>query len=139
MQQLLVQLRLMNLLYHQYHNVCARVAFFADHEAFNGFYDEVDDEYDSIAERIIGLHDSSQVNLHQIMDLVSQKCKSYPIDGKENSAFFQAGLQLETELRQMIESVVKAGGISQGTVELLGGISDRCEIRMYKIKQRIKK
>lgn len=102
-------------------------------------YEEVEGEYDSVAERMIGLGDSSQLNLHAITDAVSQKCKQYPIDAKENAALFQAALQLEKELQQQIEMMVKAGGVSQGVVQLLGDIAQRSEIRTYKIKQRIKK
>lgn len=139
MLNLLIHLRLMNLLLHQYHNVCARVGFYADHEAFGAMYEEVEGEYDSVAERLIGLGDSSQLNLHAITDAVSQKCKQFPIDAKENAALFQAALQLEKELQQQIEMMVKAGGVSQGVVQLLGDIAQRSEIRTYKIKQRIKK
>lgn len=139
MLNLLIHLRLMNLLLHQYHNVCARVGFFADHEALGEMYEEADSEYDLVAERLVGLSDSSALNLQAILDAVCQKYKQYPMDAKENSTLFQAALQLEKELQQQIEVLVKAGGITQGVVQLLGDIAQRSEIRTYKIKQRLKK
>jgi DNA-binding ferritin-like protein len=129
----------MNLLYHQYHNICARVAFFSDHEAFGSFYGSLDDAYDSIAERLVGLSDSSQLNLHAILDGTSAKCKQYPQDAKENTTLFQAALQCEVELKQMLESLIKAGNMSEGTKNLLAQLSDDSESRVYKIKARIKK
>jgi DNA-binding ferritin-like protein len=129
----------MNLLYHQYHHVVARSPFFSDHEAFSSFYSTLDGNYDSVAERLIGLSDSSQLNLHAIMEAVSQKCKAYPQDAKENAMLFQAALQCEAELKQQIEALIKSGSLSQGTINLLAGIEDESEGRVYKIKARLKK
>ena len=139
MLQLLIQLRLMNLMYHQYHNVCGKVAFFSDHETFGSWYGDLDGAYDSVAERLIGLTDSSQLNLHAILDGVSAKIKTLPQEANENAILFQAALQCETELKSMLEQTIKGGGLSQGTINLLAGLADAGEVRIYKIKRRIKK
>lgn len=129
----------MHLLYHQYHHVAARVAFFSDHEAFSDFYNALESDYDKVAERLIGLSDSSQLNLHAILDGVSAKCKSYPQDAKENAILFQAALQCESELKQQIDALIKTGGVSEGTKNLLAQIADDSESRSYKIKRRLVK
>lgn len=129
----------MNILFHQYHNVVARIAFGSDHELFEDWYKELSKHYDSVAERLVGLTDSSQLNLHAIMDGVNSKCKNYPIDAKENATLFQAALQCEKELQSMLDQLIKNGGISEGTRDLLAGIANDSEVRIYKQKQRIKK
>lgn len=139
MLNLLIHLRLMHLLFHHYHNVVARVAFGADHELFNEWYNDLSEDYDSVAERLVGLTDSSQLNLHAILDGVSAKCKQYPQDAKENAILFQAGLQLESELKQQIDALIKTGGVSEGTKNLLAQIADDSESRVYKIKRRLVK
>jgi len=63
MQTLLIQTRAMNLFYRHAHNTCGRVAFFADHGFFGDSYGALDDDYDSVAERLIGLTDEKAVLL----------------------------------------------------------------------------
>jgi len=146
MVQLLVQLRSMQLFNHSAHNLCGRVPFFADHEAFGSFYPEHETAYDSVAERLIGKVGPQGLNLAQLIQQVSAKCAGLPsTEVTENSKFFEVSLKLELEMCSIIESYIKQGVIapgvpmSEGTRQMLGDLADKSEIRQYKIKQRIKK
>lgn len=135
MLQSLAHLRFMNLFYHQAHNTAARVPFFADHEAFGSFYAEMDSDYDSVAERMIGK--GMDFTLEEVMMPVMEKMSNLPPSMGDNKAMFAYGLQLEEQLLRIIDEYI-AKGVSEGTRQMLGDIADRTEIRIYKIKQRIK-
>lgn len=139
MQNLLIQTRVMNLITHHFHNVCSRVAFLSDHAFFGEVYEALDDAYDNVAERLIGLKDSSVIPFMELMDAVNMKLKQLPHDYKDNAQMFQTLLQLESEMRAIIEEYIKSGEYSQGTVNMLAQLADDSEVRTYKIKRRLVK
>jgi DNA-binding ferritin-like protein len=134
--QLLVQLRAMQLFYHQAHNLAKGASFFADHEALGEFYAAAEGDYDSVIERMIGTHGPQSVDLMQIVKGVYTKLKSVPSGNvSENREYFSAGLQMEKELCSLVQSI--APSVSEGTRQMIGDIADRSEVRQYKLKQRI--
>lgn len=136
---LAIQVRAMQLFYHSCHNLVGRSVFFSDHDAFAGFYEAMDGTYDSIIERGIGLYGPEIADLTTILKGVYGKIKGLPCaQAKENKEFFEASLQLENELNQKLNSCIVAEGMSEGTKNLLADIADKCEVRIYKLKQRIK-
>ena len=139
MQNLLVHTRAMNLITHHFHNICGRVGFFGDHAFFNEVYEALDAAYDSVAERLIGLHDSTAVPLIQVLEASNMKLKQLPQDYKDNAQMFQVLLQLENEMKGIIEEYIKSGQYSQGTVNMLAQLADDSEMRIYKIKRRLVK
>ena len=138
MKDLLIQLRAMQLFYHNAHHLVARMPFFSDHEALKEFYEHLDGDYDDVAERLIGLTGSENLNLQLIILGVQDKLQQIPPSFKENSMYFEMGLKLEQELYGKVDFVIKSG-ITEGTKQLLGEILNQSEMRVYKIKQRIKK
>lgn len=138
MHQLLPHLRALNLYAHHAHNMCARVPFFQDHDVLAEIYAKADSDYDSVIERIIGTKGTEGLDLSAIVAASLQKLQSMPM-GAQNSDMFQAILSMKMELISMIEQMIKAGGLSQGTIQMLGDIADKEEVDVYKLKQRIKK
>ena len=139
MQDLLIQLRAMQLFYHSCHNLVGRQSFFADHEAFGEFYGALEGEYDSVAERMIGQDKVSELHLPTLMGKVAAKVQGLPsIEVKENIDFFKAALSLEQQMQAIGTNVMKMGA-TEGTKNLIAQILDNSEVRVYKIKQRIKK
>lgn len=136
MQELLIQLRTMQLYSHSAHHLLARAPFLADHDFFGSVYEEMQSEYDGIAERIVGVVGEAPLDLAPIVLGAANKCASLPsINVKENSTFFKAQLELEHELCKLINAVIQAG-VSEGTRQLLGDVCNRSEMRQYKIKRR---
>lgn len=138
MKELLIHLRAMNLFSHSAHNLVARVPFHSDHNFFGEVYEELNGEYDGVAERTIGLMGEGPLRLQDIMAGVSAKLAAAPSIGvKENGVFYKALLQMEMDLCKLCSMVI-AQGATEGTKQLLGDVCNKSEMRQYKIKQRIK-
>lgn len=139
MKELLIHLRAMQMFSHSAHHLVSRIVFHSDHEFFGGLYSELSGDYDSVAERLIGLSGEEQMELSSILIGVATKLKGCPSIGvRENSEFYRYQLALEDQLNALISNLIKLG-VSVGTEQMIGDIADRSESRKYKIKQRIKK
>lgn len=136
MQQLAIMYKMKNLLAHNMHNLCARVAFLPDHEYLADIYEKADDHYDAVVERMIGL--GMPIDLNAVHSQAIQKLASIP-QGKDNSEMFSQLLQVNKQIIQMIEMECKSGKLSEGTRQMLGGQADELEMEGYKLGQRIKK
>lgn len=135
---LLVQTRLMNLFYHNAHNLVGRVSFFSDHDFFGSAYGCLDTIYDGIAERGIGLYGMSFLNTGKVLSIVAQKFTSLPsLNVKSNKDYFVASEKLESELRMLCDKVMKDPKTSEGTKNMIAAVMDDSEVRSYKIKQRL--
>lgn len=122
---------------HNAHHIVGRVPFFADHEALSSFYTEIDSQYDSLAERFVGIFNPESLSLPVLMSLATEKAKSVQ-PAKENKDFFTQALMFEKELCSQLDAIIKTLNPSEGTKQLLGDICDKSEARQYKIKMRIR-
>lgn len=139
LKDLAVHLRVMQMFYQHAHNLAARPTFFSDHDIFSDFYEEVAGQYDGVIERLIGIGGEQDLSLTSILQAVSIKASTLPSLGiKENSIFFQSGLQLEKELCDICQKC-DAMYPSIGVKQLVGDICDKAEVRVYKISRRITK
>lgn len=123
-------LRYLQFYSHISHNVLGGETFFQDHSFLGELYSTYEDEYDSVVERLIGLGkkvDFPKIHKDAVKDLSAPK--SY-------DECFKSILLSEEELCDSIEEYVKDA--SQGTIQLLGDIANRSEMRQYKLKQRLK-
>lgn len=123
-------LRYMQFYAHMAHNLLGGETFFQDHSFLGELYEAYEGEYDDVIERLIGLEeDPDLIQIHK--DAVEQleKPESYKICFKEL-------LKCEEEICKMIEEIVKDS--SQGTMQLIGDIANKSEMRQYKLKQRLK-
>lgn len=129
--QLAVHLRLMNLCFHNLHQLTAGHSFFGDHKELGEFYKAMDDDYDAVVERAIGMNMPEVANLKNQLHVVEAHLQVLPeiID-------FGTALALEIHLCDLCSLVDQEG--SPGLKQLVGDIADRSEIRQYKIRQRIK-
>lgn len=136
---LVIQLRAMQLFSQSSHHLCSRVSFHQDHEFFGEVYKELDSEFDSCVERLIGTEGELSLELNNLMSQVMLKLKAAPSVGvQSNAMFYSFLLNMEQELCKLIEQYIQRG-VSSGTEQLIGDICNRSEIRQYKIKQRLKK
>lgn len=131
------QLKLMNLLYHNAHNLTKGPNFVGDHSLFNDFYSVVEGDYDDVVERAIGMDLEHVADLSSQMSIVSKKIEALP-SLENNEDRFGIGLSLEQELCKMIEKTCAEEQCSMGLEQLIGNIADKSEARQYKIKQRLK-
>jgi DNA-binding ferritin-like protein len=136
MKELAILLRAMQLYTQNAHNLVEKSLFFQDHDYLGELYSTYESGYDSIIERIIGLTDSSQLDLKQIQLSAVNILQQLPSKETENMVYFQRIESMENNLRQKIAQINP--GVSIGTQQLIGGMADESEKRSYKIKQRIK-
>lgn len=137
--ELIVYLRAMQLFYHSCHNLTKGPLFFADHEAFGGFYSSLEKDYDDVVERAIptegeGVADPVK-QIQEVYKILKEKNLT-PV--KENKDMFLKGLECEKHLCKLIDIKCKSGKISEGTRQLIGDIANASEVRQYKISQRLK-
>jgi DNA-binding ferritin-like protein len=140
MKELQILLRALQLYAHSCHHLAARVVFMQDHDMLADIYTAAETDYDAISERIIGIQGEEQYpSLGEQMKAVFAKVNGLPLMGlKENSAMFEAILQLEQEICAAAQTAI-AAGMSEGTKQLVGDVCNRLEVEQYKIKRRLKK
>lgn len=123
---LIGHLRAMQLYFHQEHNVAKGSGFFADHDAFAGFYAEVEADFDSIVEWAVskGLTDCAFVKNHMT-----------PVQAalKLNDA-----MEMEKQLCDLCCMVAEHEDCTLGLEQTVGDICVRSEVRQYKLGQRNK-
>lgn len=140
MKELVILLRSINLYAHSAHNLCGRIPFFQDHEFFAEIYNNADSAYDDVIERMIGLYGEASIpSLSEQLIMLTEIAKVLPEkDVASNSVYFQVILNKQKSVCAKIEELCKSG-LPQGTIQMLGNITDKSEQIQYKIKQRLKK
>lgn len=131
-----ILLRNKQLVVHNMHNNASKVAFLADHDYLGEIYGKAESQYDGIIERLIGLGQTPDLNSVQIQ--AAQKLAALP-PAKDNGEMFSQILMLNKQILQVIEAECRSGKLSQGSLQLLGGIADELEGECYKLVQRTKK
>jgi len=134
---LLVQLRSMHLYYHNCHNLTKGKSFFADHAAFNDFYSELDGQYDSVAERAVGLY-NEPLDLTIILPAITANLQIVLKDYTNSEDMHKGGVLLENELLKICAFIDNNPMTTSGTKDLVTGIADNAEVRLYKLNQRLK-
>ena len=135
--KLLIQLRAMQLFYHNCHNVTKGPSFMSDHNLFGDFYGKAEGDYDGCAERFIGLAGSDAFDGIKIAASATTLLSQLP-KTSEPADMWKIGLGLEQSLVKLCEACDKDPKYSSGTRQLVGDIANFSEGRIYKIKQRIK-
>ena len=107
-------------------------SFFSDHDAFKSFYEEYEEGYDDVVERIIGLTGDCDITAitKGACDIV-EKTKF-----KDTMHAYSVLLATEKSLCEVCTAENKKATL--GTQNLLQGIADKSEMRQYKIQRRIK-
>jgi len=138
MKELLSLLRAMQIYAHSAHHLCKGPNFFSDHEFFGNVYSEIEEDFDGVAERIIGLYGEEHLQLQNLMSAVIVKLQGAPSIGLENNKpLFEHQLKMEDQLCSLIKQVI-AAGVTPGVEQLIGEVCNKSEMRQYKIKERLK-
>jgi len=127
--------RAMNLYYHHLHNVAKGIAFEGDHEMMADFYGAMDDVYDSLIERHIGLGGSmTKVDFVKIVDAAEEVLEAIP-DSEDFQVHLNHAQSLEVDFRSLLERA--NAGASLGTQNLYAQAMDDSEVRSYKLSRRL--
>jgi DNA-binding ferritin-like protein len=134
MQELAVVLRTAQLVAHNYHNKVSGASFFADHEYLGELYGAYEAAYDGVVERIIGL--GEECDLPAVTQLAGERAAKYDPYDRAADEMFSDILAMEKQIQQWCVEFNKKASI--GTQNFLQGLADQSEMRVYKLKQRIK-
>lgn len=138
MKELLYLLRAMQLYTHSCHHLVKGASFHSDHAFFGDVYFELERDFDDVAERIIGLYGEEPLELQSLLNSAMSKIMDAPsVNVADNKVFYQYLYKLDEKLKALIKQII-AAGVSPGTEQLVGEIANKCEMRCYKVKQRLK-
>lgn len=118
-----------------FHNLVRGAQFFADHTFFASVYAELEEDYDAVIERDIGLGEDS-FDIGSITREAGDKAAGY--DPTDMAADEMCAVLLGMERQIQAECQTLNGKSTLGTQNLLQGIADKSEMRVYKLRQRIK-
>jgi DNA-binding ferritin-like protein len=136
MKDCIAMARMMNLFYHHLHNIASGVAFEGDHEMMLEFYEALDDAYDSLIERHIGLGGSmGKADLCEIIENAEEVLDMAP-DSVDMLVNLQHAMGLEIGFRAFLQDVNMSASL--GTQNLVQDQCDKSEIRSYKLSRRVK-
>ena len=128
--RILTVLRAGQLYYQAAHNLTKGETFLQDHGFLGEAYEAFAEAYDGVAERSVGLGEKPDLfKINEESAKISSGLKIEDLDGA-----FEQALEVEKSLVKEIEQV---GKVSKGTDNLLAGIADESEVRIYKIQQRL--
>lgn len=125
--------------YQMAHWQSKNTVFYQDHLLFERLYGSAGACIDGLAEKMLGLGEpSSNLDITVIYKKTFEKLKGLPVSCKENSQYFEAALKMEQSL---IDYCTKcdAETSSIGVKNMVGGIADVAEGRVYLLKQRLNK
>ena len=128
--QLAIQLRSLQLISHNAHNLINGPNFFADHEFCGELYVGFEKDYDQTVERLIGL--GTTPNLVVIQQKAVAALQELPPDAEGMFAVILDGVKALQELFEQFE-----GQASMGTVNLIASMADAGEVLAYKLQQRL--
>lgn len=118
---------------HAAHNLVRGPSFFADHAWFGSAYDAYETAYDSVVERAIGL--GEQIDLAGLTAKAATAAAE-DIGGTEADNLFRTLLRYEEQICDACEDCCEEE-CSDGTENLVQGIADQSEARVYQIRQRL--
>lgn len=125
MHKIATTLRTAQLYAHEAHNQSSGSGFFGDHQFFNDAYKAYEDAYDLVVERMIGL--GICVDHKQLSE---QAVDQFPT----SHDYYERLMELEAQLQREIDEELPEA--TTGTNNLLSGLADASEVRVYKMKQR---
>lgn len=132
MKNLAIVLRASQLYAHQAHNLTTGCTFQQDHATFGDFYGAYEKAYDDVVERIIGLTgDCDITGITKSACDIAEKHKF-----KNAKSAYTVLLATEKSICEVCTSENKKASL--GTQNLLQGLAEASEKRMFLIQQRLK-
>ena len=140
LQNLLAMLRAVQIVHHTAHWQTKGPTFAGDHKLYAKLYAAIDDEYDTLAEKMVAKYGVDVVDatdqLRKISTVVSRAVES-------DSDLPKRSLNCEVGLQSVLEAVRdylrQEKQLSMGMDNFLQGLADSHESAVYKLKQRTAK
>lgn len=129
------RLRVLQLFYHNCHNLAHGPTFVADHGLLGDFYSQAEDHYDAVVEYMIATLGGQAFDTSMLAEAVCEELEKFKAETMPMPEMFLTALQLEAEMYSDIESLEKGSPI--GLRNLLGDVGQASDVRKYKLKQRL--
>jgi len=139
---LLVHLKFLYFVHQNHHWTCKGDPFYGDHLLFQRLYEGVQEEVDSVAEKVIGLGTSANVDLILQTSQLSRLVQGYGMSQTipQPNEFAKRSLAAEMNFlgcaSRLVESMKECGLLTRGLDNLIAGIEDKHEGHVYLLKQR---
>lgn len=142
---LLVYLKFLSAVHQNHHWTCMGDPFYGDHLLFSKLYEAVDGEVDPVAEKVIGLGCTLNVNpqlmYSQVLKLLSGVGSASTIP--QSSDLARNSLMVELNFLKVVDScrssLEESGLLTNGVDNMLQDIADKHEGHVYLLKQRCSK
>lgn len=141
----LVHLKYLAALHQNHHWTCMGDPYYGDHLLFDRLYGDIPAEVDSIAEKVIGLGCTDNVNLQlvnsQVLKLICGQGTASTIPQSSDLArkSLMAEMNFLSVMKHICGSLKEMGLMTHGLDNMLAGIEDKHEGHVYLLKQRISK
>jgi DNA-binding ferritin-like protein len=135
MLNLAIALRSLQLYAHNCHNLASGMTFFSDHSFFGDVYAQAEVDYDSIIERLLGM--GKDLDLYQVQYKACESISNMPVKS-DNEEYFKQILKMKLAIIKQVDALAKAKILPSGTEQLVTEISNKTEVDVYKIRQRLK-
>ena len=140
---LLVHLRYLAMIHQTHHWTTKGDPFYGDHLLFQRLYEGVAGEIDTVAEKVIGLGSTANVDIalqtKQVMSLVQgygmTSTLPQPSDLARRS--YQAEMSFLKAAAHLVEHIKECGMMTRGLDNMIAGNEDAHESAVYLLKQRI--
>lgn len=128
--------RILQLYYHYCHNLVTGPTFNQDHASFGEYYEQLEDNYDTIIEYMISILGNSSLNTKTVNQVIMEKLSNYNIESMSAEEMFEEGLKLEEEFQDALEVLDEEA--CPGLKNAIGAMAEISDNRKYKIQQRLK-
>ena len=131
-------LRALGMIHHSHHWQTMGSSFYGDHLLYERFYKAIQDEVDTVGEKVVGLDSPALTNYFLQMHHMKSFMKK--VSNKEKSPLF---VSLEAELVFIAVGEVVSERLKEfkletiGLANMLGDILDRHETHVYLLQQRL--
>jgi DNA-binding ferritin-like protein len=140
---LLAHLKYLSMVHQNHHWTTKGDPFYGDHLLFQRLYEGVTGEIDTVAEKVIGLGSTANVDLmlqtRQVMRLVEgygmTSTMPQPSDLARRS--YQAEMSFLKVASHLVEHIKECGMMTRGLDNMIAGIEDAHESNVFLLKQRI--
>jgi len=136
-------LRFLYLMYQNCHWQCSGLSFYQDHLLFQRLYENVLEDIDSAAEKIVGVFDSELINLNLQLNILSMLGEKFMIDPSAPVNCFKTAIEAEEYFQKIASSLRKSlqedDNLSLGVDDLLAAQSNSSEERLYLLKSSLPK
>ncbi len=132
----ITKLRLLQIYYHNCHNLITGPTFVADHGLLGGFYEQAEEHYDDLVEFMIATLGNESMDVAAILEFVAKTMKGLDVRTASPEQMLEQALVLEAELYEDLTELDAKGCI--GLRNVIGNIAEASDGRKYKIQQRLK-